>query len=101
MGGTVPMGYDVREWKLVINQDEARVVREIFERYLGLGSIRELKNDLDQRGIISAVNCRGRATAGAANRSHAERSTACSPIASTAARSATSSSLTRDSTSRS
>jgi len=27
------MGYDVREWKLVINQDEARVVREIFERY--------------------------------------------------------------------
>jgi hypothetical protein len=28
MGGTLPMGYDVRERKLVINQDEARVVRE-------------------------------------------------------------------------
>jgi len=31
----------------VINQDEARAVREIFERYLELGSVRELKNDLD------------------------------------------------------
>ncbi len=55
MGGTLPMGYDVRERKLVINQDEARTVREIFERYLELGSVRELKNDLDQRGIVSAL----------------------------------------------
>ena len=55
MGGTLPMGYDVRERKLVVNQDEARTVREIFERYLELGSVRELKNDLDQRGIVSAV----------------------------------------------
>ena len=49
------MGYDVRERKLAINQDEARTVREIFERYLELGSVRELKNDLDQRGMVSAV----------------------------------------------
>jgi len=55
MGGTLPMGYDVRERKLVVNQDEARTVREIFKRYLELGSVRELKNDLDQRGIVSAV----------------------------------------------
>jgi len=55
MGGTLPMGYDVRERKLVINRDEARTVREIFERYLELGSVRQLKNDLDQRGIVSAV----------------------------------------------
>ena len=33
MGGTLPMGYDVRERKLVINQDEARTVREISKRY--------------------------------------------------------------------
>src|SRR6202795_2143593 len=55
MGGTLPMGYDVRERKLVVNQDESRTLREIFERYLELGSVRELKNDLDQRGIVSAV----------------------------------------------
>src|SRR6202047_1622250 len=41
MGGTLPMGYDVRERKLVINLDEVRTVREIFERYLELGSVRE------------------------------------------------------------
>src|SRR6202158_6517723 len=64
MGGTLPMGYDVRERKLVINQDEARTVREIFERYLELGSVRELKNDLDQRGIVSAVKLSRKATAG-------------------------------------
>ena len=93
MGGTLPMGYDVHERKLVINQNEAQNVREIFERYLELGSVRELKKDLDRRGIVSALKLRGRATNEAANRSHAERSTACSPTASTAARSATSSSL--------
>src|SRR6202158_3387267 len=61
MGGTLPMGYDVRERKLVINQDEARTVSEIFERYLELGSVRELKHDLDQRGIVSAVRVPRRA----------------------------------------
>jgi site-specific DNA recombinase len=49
------LGYDVRERKLVVNQDEARTVREIFERYLELGSVRELKNDLDLGGMVSAV----------------------------------------------
>src|SRR5216684_1303108 len=45
MGGTLPMGYDVRERKLVVNHDEARTVREIFERYLELGGVRELKHE--------------------------------------------------------
>jgi len=47
MGGTSRWDTTVHERKLVINQDEARAVREIFERYLELGSVRELKNDLD------------------------------------------------------
>ena len=46
MGGTLPLGYDVRERKLVVNHDEARTVRHIFERYLELGSVRLLKEDL-------------------------------------------------------
>jgi site-specific DNA recombinase len=32
-GWALPMGYNVRERKLVINQDEARTVREISKRY--------------------------------------------------------------------
>ena len=30
MGGMVPLGYEIKEHKLVINQAEAKVVREIF-----------------------------------------------------------------------
>jgi DNA invertase Pin-like site-specific DNA recombinase len=55
MGGTVPMGYDLRERKLLVNHDEARTVKCIFERYLELQSVRRLKHDLDARGILSAV----------------------------------------------
>src|ERR1700688_757072 len=55
MGGVLPLGYDVRERKLVVNHDEAQTVRHIFERYLDLCSVRLLKTDLDRRGIVSSV----------------------------------------------
>jgi len=55
MGGAQPMGYDLRDRKLVVNDNEARTVRYIFERYLELGSVRLLKDDLDGHGIVSAV----------------------------------------------
>ena len=55
MGGTLPIGYDVRERKLVVNESEAKIVRHIFERYLELGTVRLLKRDLDRRGIVSAA----------------------------------------------
>jgi site-specific DNA recombinase len=55
MGGTVPLGYEVCERRLVINQGEAAVVRQIYQRYLELGSVRRLKQELDQRGIVSKV----------------------------------------------
>ena len=37
MGGFVPMGYDVRDRKLVVNDGEAATVRMIFERFAALG----------------------------------------------------------------
>jgi site-specific DNA recombinase len=55
MGGTLPIGYDARERKLVVNESEAKVVRHIFERYIELGSVRLLKKDLDRQGIVSAA----------------------------------------------
>ncbi len=55
VGGGLPMGYEVRERKLVVNEGQARTVRQIFERYLELGSVRLLKRDLDRRGIVSGV----------------------------------------------
>ena len=55
MGGLVPLGYDVHERRLAINQSEAETVREIFRRYLALGSVRLLMEDLNRRGIRSKV----------------------------------------------
>ena len=40
MGGLVPLGYDVIDRRLVVNQSEAETVQEIFRRYLELGSVR-------------------------------------------------------------
>src|SRR6202012_4191813 len=40
MGGLVPLGYDVRERHLVVNQDEAETVREIFVCYQELRCVR-------------------------------------------------------------
>ena len=37
MGGHAPVGYDVRERKLVVNEAEAALVRHIFERFLQVG----------------------------------------------------------------
>jgi site-specific DNA recombinase len=55
MGGVLPLGYDARERKLVVRHDEAETVRGIFERYLELGSVRLLGNELRQRGIVSGA----------------------------------------------
>jgi site-specific DNA recombinase len=55
MGGTVPLGYDWCERRLVVNQAEAVTVRHIFERYLKLRSVRLLKEELTRDGIVSKV----------------------------------------------
>ena len=53
MGGTVPLGYDVKDRELVVNEAEAETVRDIFDRYIRLGSVAELRADLQRRGILS------------------------------------------------
>ena len=55
MGGLVPLGYDVIDRCLEVNQSEAETVREIFRRYLELGSVRLLMDDLNRRSIRSKV----------------------------------------------
>src|SRR5438094_5550387 len=51
VGGPVPLGYASINKKLVVVPAEAAAVRTIFERYLELGSLRALMQDLDRRGI--------------------------------------------------
>ena len=57
MGGFVPMGYDVKDRKLVINEPEAATVRMIFERFAALGSASTLARAMQAEGV---ANKRGR-----------------------------------------
>jgi site-specific DNA recombinase len=52
-GGTVPLGYDAKDKKLVINKAEAETVRYIFQRYLDVKSFGKLVADLDAKGIVT------------------------------------------------
>jgi site-specific DNA recombinase len=55
MGGYPAIGYDVRDRRLVVNQAEATTVRQIYQRYLEVGAVRELKKDLDRDGVVSKI----------------------------------------------
>lgn len=49
-GGRPPLGFDSRDGKLVVNEAEAAVVREIFALYLRLGSLADLVGEVAARG---------------------------------------------------
>ena len=68
MGGAVPMGYDVKDKALVVNQREAEAVRTIFAKYLAAGSVRKLSIQLKDQGIVSKrrTDRYGRVTGGKA-----------------------------------
>jgi site-specific DNA recombinase len=53
MGGTIPLGYDVKDRKLVVNDAEADRVCLIFRQYLAVGCVAKLRAELDERGIRS------------------------------------------------
>jgi site-specific DNA recombinase len=52
-GGTVPLGYEAEDKKLVANKNEADTVRSIFHLYLELKSFGKLVAELDRRGIVT------------------------------------------------
>ena len=49
MGGNVPLGYEVRDRKLVVVDADAAVVRNIFERFVRIGSATVLARELRAR----------------------------------------------------
>src|SRR6195952_374208 len=46
MGGWAPLGYEVRDRKLVVNEKDAKLVRSIFQRFLKTGSATTLAREL-------------------------------------------------------
>jgi len=53
MGGYPPLGYDPKERTLVVNQEEAGIVRRIFASYVELGSVNQLAIELEHQGVVS------------------------------------------------
>lgn len=54
MGGPLPLGYEVKERKLLIKPEEAETVRDIYRRYMEVECVRELHRNLAKSGIRSA-----------------------------------------------
>jgi DNA invertase Pin-like site-specific DNA recombinase len=52
-GGSVPLGYDTKDKRLVVNPAEAKTVRLIFERYLALKSFQKVIDEVNARGIVT------------------------------------------------
>lgn len=52
-GGSVPLGYDSKDKKLVINEAEAKTVRMIFEHYLAVKSVPKLIDELDRKDVVT------------------------------------------------
>ncbi|HZR31154.1 MAG TPA: recombinase family protein [Terriglobales bacterium] len=55
MGGRVPLGYDLKQRKLLVNLEEAKLIRTIYQTYLELGCVSKLKVHLDRQGVRSKV----------------------------------------------
>src|SRR5712671_3108073 len=53
VGGVVPLGYESRNKKLVVNEEEAARVRAIFQLYLELGSLGHVMPELRRRGLVT------------------------------------------------
>lgn len=51
VGGVVPLGYHAKDRKITVVEEEAKVVRQIFQRYLELGSLNLLLADLRTSGV--------------------------------------------------
>jgi site-specific DNA recombinase len=53
VGGPLPLGYELRDGKPAIVEDEAERVRSIFRRYLEVAGINELARDLRDRNVCT------------------------------------------------
>jgi site-specific DNA recombinase len=59
MGGLVPLGYDLKDRQLLVNAEEARTVRWLYQAYVKLGNVRLLKEEADKQGVRSKCYTQG------------------------------------------
>jgi site-specific DNA recombinase len=77
MGGRVPLGYDLKERQLHVNETEAKLVRGFYERYLALGRVSKLRAELNAQGIASKQRLSRRGVASGGVPYSRGRSTSC------------------------
>ena len=100
-GGSIPLGYDVKDKKLVPNKTERETVNYIFKRYLELRSFQKLVEALDSKGIVSKSRPTASSQMAAQCGSHMVPSPICSKTVSTSAKQATEANGSKASTRRS
>lgn len=66
MGGTVPLGYDAVDKKLVVNEQEAATVRSIFAKFIELKSVTGTLDWVRQQDLRTKLRQRRGAAAGGA-----------------------------------
>jgi len=52
MGGTVPPGYSVKDRSLIVDEEEAEIVRSIYRLYCDIESVKLLKEELDRQKVM-------------------------------------------------
>lgn len=53
MGGMMPTGYRANGRTLEVEPEDAALIERLYTRYLALGSVRVLKDELDRDGIVT------------------------------------------------
>jgi site-specific DNA recombinase len=56
MGGWAPLGYEVKDRKLIVNEVDAKLVRSIFRRFLKTGSATTLARELIAENVRNKYN---------------------------------------------
>ena len=51
MGGTIPLGYDIADRHLVVNEKEAEVVQQIFQKYSEIQNMQSVAEWLNGQGL--------------------------------------------------
>jgi DNA invertase Pin-like site-specific DNA recombinase len=53
MGGYIPIGYDLKDRRLIINEEEARIIRYLYETFIVTTSVTETFRKLNDLGFTS------------------------------------------------
>ena len=53
MGGNIPLGYDAKDRKLLINEKEAKIVRILFQNFAETASVTETARELNNLGFTT------------------------------------------------